>query len=572
MVNPKVVQVLILVLLANITCSLPVYDVRSYGAKGDGITDDRLALIAAVDAVKSVSGNAILYFSAGTYRIGRGIEPGQVAGAIEFIGVPQVNIQFEDGATLLMDNLDPSGYGDQLSGIYIAGPTDAVQITKPNIRWKTKPTARSQGCGIAMRGFPEISSGQPYITNVVVDHPTIQWAPQAGIIFMGVSDPHTISPILIETLADGIHHNACLRPKVTGGVTGTSLGDDVCPFFTYYTPVRGQGIYGGNEPYEPYGMPDLEEWSNSGGFVDFVQAQNGEANAVRIDGGLNITIGTIFAHGTKFALTTDAAIKTAGYTDWTVQVSRGINVGKIVADSCYVSVLGICQYVNKSSDGPNFYAADIHIGTVYSTNSSSWPLQISGMEGITIDDVIVDGTVLIQNDAANIHIGSLTAIELNVDIARNIKIDQITAQTAEFTQVSGIAGKSWYLSNSPATSLSFANAQHATVAAVRIDNPNRSGSQGARALLFACAQDFTIGYALIATDAQPLAASCEFGGGTSAGITQGVTIGFMQYLRTSGPNSSDVVFQGGPYAPENIKYYMIFSSDGGKTWAQESHA
>jgi hypothetical protein len=110
-----------------------------------------------------------------------------------------------------------------------------------------------------------------------------------------------------------------LRPKVTGGVTATSLGDDACPFVTYYTPVRGQGIYlfkiwvsisrdpskfsliipiyGGNGPYEPFGMPNLEDWSNSGGSVDFVDARGGQANAVRIDGGLNITIGTIFAHG-----------------------------------------------------------------------------------------------------------------------------------------------------------------------------------------------------------------------------------------------------------------------------------
>jgi hypothetical protein len=44
---------------------------------------------------------------------------------------------------------------------------------------------------------------------VVVDHPTIQWAPQAGIMYMGVADPLTISPVIIETMADGVHHNVC---------------------------------------------------------------------------------------------------------------------------------------------------------------------------------------------------------------------------------------------------------------------------------------------------------------------------------------------------------------------------
>jgi hypothetical protein len=159
-----------------------------------------------------------------------------------------------------------------------------------------------------------------------------------------------------------------------------------------------------------------------------------------------------------------------------------------------------------------------------------------------------------------------------VVIARNIRIDEIFAETVEFTQVSGIAGDTWYLSDSPATALSFTNSYNATITSVRIDKPNRSGAQIARALLFAAAQSCTIGTALITTDTQPLSASCEFGGGTSQGITQQVSIDFMEYLRTSGPNSSGVVFQGGPYAPTNINYDMIYSTDGGKSWTHESHS
>jgi hypothetical protein len=102
-----------------------------------------------------------------------------------------------------------------------------------------------------------------------------------------------------------------------------------------------------------------------------------------------------------------------------LKVSRGISIDKIVADSCYVSVIGICQFINKSSDGPDFYAANIHIGSIYSTNSSSWPLQISVMEGFTIETITVDGTVLIENDAANIHIVSLAANGINFPFGQN---------------------------------------------------------------------------------------------------------------------------------------------------------
>ena len=37
-----------------------------YGAKGDGVADDRAAIIAAMNAAKG----AVVYFPAGTYRLG----------------------------------------------------------------------------------------------------------------------------------------------------------------------------------------------------------------------------------------------------------------------------------------------------------------------------------------------------------------------------------------------------------------------------------------------------------------------------------------------------------------------
>jgi polygalacturonase len=71
------------------------FDVRAFGAVGDGIADDQPAVTRAALAVAQNQGG-VLYFPSGTYRIGRGAPNG-----IEFTGVSDVTILFDAGAVLL---------------------------------------------------------------------------------------------------------------------------------------------------------------------------------------------------------------------------------------------------------------------------------------------------------------------------------------------------------------------------------------------------------------------------------------------------------------------------------------
>ena len=48
--------------------SASVFDVRDYGALGDGVTDDSAAILAALNAANAAGGGAV-YFSAGTYLV-----------------------------------------------------------------------------------------------------------------------------------------------------------------------------------------------------------------------------------------------------------------------------------------------------------------------------------------------------------------------------------------------------------------------------------------------------------------------------------------------------------------------
>src|SRR4051812_18904224 len=79
------------------------FDVRAFGATGDGIADDQPALIKAAQAVAQ-NKRGVLYLPMGIYRCAR--QAGMQNG-IEFTGVSNVTILFDPGAVLLMDNLNP---------------------------------------------------------------------------------------------------------------------------------------------------------------------------------------------------------------------------------------------------------------------------------------------------------------------------------------------------------------------------------------------------------------------------------------------------------------------------------
>jgi len=108
------------------------FDIRDFGAVGDGIADDQPAITRAAQAVAKNKGG-VLYFPSGTYRCAR--QPGMQNG-IEFIGVSNVAILFDPGAVLLMDNLNPqTGLGDHGHGILFRGPCHDVTLSNVTVKW-----------------------------------------------------------------------------------------------------------------------------------------------------------------------------------------------------------------------------------------------------------------------------------------------------------------------------------------------------------------------------------------------------------------------------------------------------
>jgi hypothetical protein len=68
----KKLIVVALLLLGASLAKAQTFNVRNYGAVGDGVTDDMNAVLAAMGAANNVPGIDKIYFPAGTYRIGSG--------------------------------------------------------------------------------------------------------------------------------------------------------------------------------------------------------------------------------------------------------------------------------------------------------------------------------------------------------------------------------------------------------------------------------------------------------------------------------------------------------------------
>jgi len=70
----------------------PVYNVKGFGAKGDGETDDTTAIQAAIDAAGE-SGGGIVYFPPGTYKI---TSPLELKNNVQLLGASSVNTTSTD--------------------------------------------------------------------------------------------------------------------------------------------------------------------------------------------------------------------------------------------------------------------------------------------------------------------------------------------------------------------------------------------------------------------------------------------------------------------------------------------
>ena len=389
------------------------FDVRAFGAVGDGIADDQPALIRAAHAVTQNKGG-VLYLPFGVYRCAR--QDGAQNG-IEFAGVSNVTILFDPGAVLLMDNLNPqTGVGDRGHGILVRGPCHDITFVNAAVKWSTRPAARSMGDAFRFEGFP---SDDRCISNIRLLQCSAELSPQTGAVLMGCSDVYVENFRVTRTWADGLHFNACRRIQVSG-VTGIETGDDTLSFVTYYDEKQ-QPLDG--DVHGPFSRADLGEWNCSGSTATNIYAKGGTANGVRLAGALDVSLCNVVVEGKLRGIICDCGKKEPNKHSWSWLASRGINITNLTAVGCN-SGFFVSNFNQPMSGDDRWWRFDIELANLIARDCKDDSLLIGDAAGVAVRGVRA------QNQNIRIlHARDCTLSDINLRNARILVDGKADAST-----------------------------------------------------------------------------------------------------------------------------------------------
>jgi hypothetical protein len=352
------------------------FDVRAFGAVGDGIADDQPALLRAAKAVAQNKGG-VLHLPPGVYRCGR--QAGMQNG-IEFVGISDVTILFEPGAVLVMDNLNPQNdQGDHGHGIVFRGPCRNITVINAAVKWAKKPSARSMGDAFRFEGFP---SDDRCICNIRLLHCSAEFSPQTGAVLMGCSETYVENFRVTRTYADGLHFNACRRIHVSG-VTGIETGDDTLSFVTYQDDNATNAYSGGPGSFA---RADFGEWNSNDSTATDIHAKGGTANGVRLAGATNVALSNVSVEGKLRAVISDCGRKEGNKHSWSWLASRGITISNVVAIDC-TSGFYVANFNQPMTVDDKWWRFDIHLSDLTARDCKSDSLLISAAAGVAIRGV-----------------------------------------------------------------------------------------------------------------------------------------------------------------------------------------
>jgi len=351
-----------------------VVDVRKFGARGDGATDDSRAIQAAVAALRS---KGTLYFPRGVYRFALRHPPG--GAAIVITGVSDVEVVFEPGAELHMDNLDPATHTGTSHGLLVRGPASRISLRNVNIRW-TYGATRSLGDGIRVLGCPTFGKAPPSgwagpmapVDGIAVHDCVVRASPQTGVTMLGVSDITVAGLQVADTGADGMHFNAC-RQATIDLYSAVDTGDDGLALVTYFDPQ-----FAFDEAAYTFSFPSLTDWSNADFAIKRVSVVGGKANGIRLAGANRVTIGELQVVGVRSgsAVMADSAEPSTD-AGWNYVASREVRFTEVIAMNCD---MGVHLLARPGASGElRFTDFDLHIDEAKLGGCGNWSVRAESL-------------------------------------------------------------------------------------------------------------------------------------------------------------------------------------------------
>jgi hypothetical protein len=573
-----------------------VHNVKDYGATGDGVTNDAAAIDAAVAALTD---DSMLVFPPGQYLYSKTSSASNVAGAIKLDGLDRVAVVFDPAAELVLDTLTGGGGTGTRHGLLVHGSCSDVWVENVTLRWNPAPTARTLGDGFRFLGYPSDSApGGGWTTttgkvqNVHLINCTTVAAPQTGAIFMGCSDVRVVNFRAESTKADSLHFNACRRVNIDG-VTAVDCGDDSLAFVTYYhatdIPEAAEG---------PFAQPSLGEWSNFNSSARGVVSHGSLANGVRVSGSLNVTVTGVSVDAPAASGVLIDGGQADGSHIWSYQASRGIVVGDVSVTSPDTGVL-VEAFNAGSGVNSRFWAFDVRISNVVVRDSGNRPLRVQGdgsstgiITGVSVSGVRGYAATNKQMSLAGARDCSIVDVYNEGDIAiygeqtvfsgalsglarHNIAVGNLFANggTILLQDLRGVTAGTLKSASSQSDGIIMNRVKEMTAGTMSIVLPNRGNSGTVRALLLNTVQQLTVGDFEVTHDGNTTTSfrSLEIGGGDATNVSTDIIVERGIYRNTINQSDSDVVLQGGTYAPTNYIYDLRFFNGGeaSPVWRRE---
>jgi len=350
--------------LPNNNNSLNIYNVKSYGAKGDGTTDDTTAIQTALSALTNTSTSGSLYFPTGTYKVS--------SSARKDTSVSVSGVTFTDSSCVAAD------VGSYVVGAGINGRVPQILTVKPGVSFTVD---------IAPAGSP---------TTIYVVKPAIV-LPE-GVALIGAGATYT---------SNGFGSGNASSSKILDGGTGITC------------LIRGNGAANGNASSR-YKIQDLSIWGNNnstlygvyvGNMAWFLTVENCDISfhgtaGVALDGNMNSddfrnTIfygnGTVGATGYTGGVLTNIfwnqPSEAVNFYNCFFNSNYGFGVANAQGSGSYAVHLFGCQANNTLATSLSNSGASFYIATVANGNAT---IHGGWSESAALYDVISNGPVIIE--------------------------------------------------------------------------------------------------------------------------------------------------------------------------------
>ncbi|WP_181306084.1 glycoside hydrolase family 28 protein [Rufibacter sp. XAAS-G3-1] len=220
--------VLLTFLLVSVKVSAAVhYDVRGFGATGDGKTLDSDAINKAIEAA-SKQGGGTVYFPAGTYlsysiRLKSHISLYLDQGATILAAAPQGDKGYDAPEPATNDKYQDFGHSHWHNSLIWGENLENISILGPGTIF---------GKGLTREGPHRAPVGNKAIAlklcrNVILKDFTILYGGHFGILATGV-DNLTIDNLKIDTNRDGIDIDACKNVRISNCTINSPWDDAIC--------------------------------------------------------------------------------------------------------------------------------------------------------------------------------------------------------------------------------------------------------------------------------------------------------------------------------------------------------